>query len=136
MRDLGKANTIPMTAAGGDALLTISYWQDIGHLHTFARARLIVLAGTWWAAQHKKYPQIGIMHETNVRCAEGRMGEYLSELTSCRHGRVNAIAEPCITCDECTCSPDQVSSQGVERHSSQARQYNNAGEGRRMEDDG
>ena len=64
MIDLGKANTMPMTTAGGNALVTISYWKDIEHLHAFAQGPTHRLGWDWWAAQNKKYPHIGIMHET------------------------------------------------------------------------
>lgn len=64
MIDLGKVDTFPMTTACGDALVTISHWKDIEHLHTFACGPTHRLGWDWWAGQHNKYPQIGIMHET------------------------------------------------------------------------
>lgn len=64
MIDLGKANTMQMATAGGNALVTISYWKDIEHLHAFAHGPTHRLGWDWWAAQNKKYPHIGIMHET------------------------------------------------------------------------
>lgn len=64
MIDLGKANTMQMATAGGNALVTISYWKDIEHLHGFAHGPTHRLGWDWWAAQNKKYPHIGIMHET------------------------------------------------------------------------
>lgn len=62
--DLGKANTMPIATAGGNALVTISYWKDIEHLHAFAHGPTHRLAWDWWTAENKKYPHIGIMHET------------------------------------------------------------------------
>ena len=62
--DLGKANTMPMATAGGNALMTISYWKDIEHLHAFAHGPTHRLGWDWWAAENKKYPHLGIMHET------------------------------------------------------------------------
>lgn len=65
MIDLGKADTMPMATAGGNALVTISYWKDIEHLHAFANQGAAHRLGwDWWAAENKKYPHIGIMHET------------------------------------------------------------------------
>lgn len=62
--DLGKANTMPMATAGGNALVTISYWKDIEHLHAFAQGPTHRLGWDWWAAHNKAHPHIGIMHET------------------------------------------------------------------------
>lgn len=53
-----------MTTAGGNALLTISYWKDIEHLHAFAHGSTHRLGWDWWTAENKKHPHIGIMHET------------------------------------------------------------------------
>ena len=64
MIDLGKATTMPMATAGGNVLVTISYWKSIEHLHAFAHGPTHRLGWDWWAAQNKKYPHIGIMHET------------------------------------------------------------------------
>lgn len=61
---LGKTNPMPMATAGGNALVTISYWKDIEHLHAFALGPTHRLGWDWWAAQNKKYPHLGIMHET------------------------------------------------------------------------
>lgn len=61
---LGKATTMPMATAGGNVLVTISYWKSIEHLHAFAHGPTHRLGWDWWAAQNKKYPHIGIMHET------------------------------------------------------------------------
>lgn len=55
---------MPMATAGGNALVTISYWKDIEHLHAFAQGPTHRLGWDWWAAQNKKYPHLGIMHET------------------------------------------------------------------------
>ena len=55
---------MPMATAGGNVLVTISYWKSIEHLHAFAHGPTHRLGWDWWAAQNKKYPHIGIMHET------------------------------------------------------------------------
>ena len=64
MIDLGKSTTMPMATAGGNALVTISYWKDIEHLHAFAHGPIHRLGWDWWNAENHKYPHIGIMHET------------------------------------------------------------------------
>ena len=48
MTDLGKANTMPMATAGGNALVTISYWKDIEHLHAFAQGSTHRVGWDWF----------------------------------------------------------------------------------------
>ena len=62
--DLGKSDSMTMATAGGNATVTISYWKDMEHLHAFANGPSHRLGWDWWAAENKKYPHIGIMHET------------------------------------------------------------------------
>ena len=64
MTDLGKSDNMPMATAGGNALVTISYWKDIEHLHAFAHGPTHRLGWNWWVTENQKYPHIGIMHET------------------------------------------------------------------------
>ena len=53
-----------MATAGGNAIVTITYWKDIEHLHAFAQGPTHREGWDWWAAENKKYPHLGIMHET------------------------------------------------------------------------
>ena len=63
--DLGKAaiTTMP-TPGGGTALITISYWRSIDHLHAFAASPLHKAGWEWYGSIMKKWPHIGILHET------------------------------------------------------------------------
>ena len=62
--DLGKSSDLTMATAGGNVTSTISYWKDIEHLQAFANGPSHRLGLDWWASESKKYPHIGIMHET------------------------------------------------------------------------
>jgi hypothetical protein len=62
---LGKTDNMTMvTPGGGNALVSISYWKSIEHLHHFARGPSHMVGWNWWADTQKQWPHIGIMHET------------------------------------------------------------------------
>ena len=62
---LGKSTSTNMpTPGGGSALVTISYWRSIDHLHAFAASPVHKEGWEWFASITKKWPHIGIMHET------------------------------------------------------------------------
>ena len=64
MTDFGKSSNMTMETAGGNALVTISYWKDMEHLHAFAHGPAHRLGWDWWVKENRKHPHIGIMHET------------------------------------------------------------------------
>ena len=55
--------TMP-TPGGGNALITLSYWKSIDHLHAFAQGPSHKLGWDFWSKTNKQWPHIGIMHET------------------------------------------------------------------------
>lgn len=62
---LGKSDTMTMpTPGGGNALITMSYWKSIEHLHAFAQGPSHKLGWDFWSKTNKQWPHIGIMHET------------------------------------------------------------------------
>ena len=62
---LGKSTITTMpTPGGGVALVTISYWRSIDHLHAFAASPLHKAGWEWFGSIAKKWPHIGILHET------------------------------------------------------------------------
>ncbi|KAL6721911.1 hypothetical protein ACLMJK_001016 [Lecanora helva] len=62
---LGKSTITTMpTPGGGSALITISYWRSIDHLHAFAASPLHKAGWEWFGQITKKWPHIGILHET------------------------------------------------------------------------
>ncbi|KAL8867013.1 MAG: hypothetical protein Q9174_005936 [Haloplaca sp. 1 TL-2023] len=66
---IGKSTVfMPVPAsdeASGVALIIISYWKSIEHLHAFAQGPAHRKGWDWWEAEaRKKHPHLGIMHET------------------------------------------------------------------------
>ena len=62
---LGKSEVMTMpTPGGGNALVTLSYWKSIEHLHAFAQGPSHKLGWDFWSRTSKQWPHIGIMHET------------------------------------------------------------------------
>ncbi|KAK0507188.1 hypothetical protein JMJ35_010226 [Cladonia borealis] len=62
---LGKSDAMILpTPGGGNALVTMSYWKSIEHLHAFAQGPSHKLGWDWWSMTNKQWPHIGIMHET------------------------------------------------------------------------
>ena len=53
-----------VTPSGGNAILALSYWKDIEHLHAFARGPSHTTGWNWWGETQKQWPHIGIFHET------------------------------------------------------------------------
>ncbi len=52
------------TPGGGSALITISYWRSIDHLHAFAASPIHKEGWEWYGQIQRKWPHIGILHET------------------------------------------------------------------------
>ncbi|CAL8579863.1 hypothetical protein XPA_005593 [Xanthoria parietina] len=53
------------TASSSPAVVTISYWKSIEHLHAFASGPAHRKGWDWWASTaRKQFPHLGIMHET------------------------------------------------------------------------
>ena len=52
------------TPGGGIAVVTLSYWKSIEHLHAFAQGPSHKLGWDFWSKTNKQWPHIGIMHET------------------------------------------------------------------------
>ncbi|KAL8725571.1 MAG: hypothetical protein Q9166_007273 [cf. Caloplaca sp. 2 TL-2023] len=66
---IGKSTSfIPVPAtetSSGPAIITISYWKSIEHLHAFAHGPAHRQGWDWWMNKaREKYPHLGIMHET------------------------------------------------------------------------
>ena len=62
---LGKATNMTMpTPGGGSAFVTVSYWRSIEHLHAFAASPTHKAGWEWYGSITKKWPHIGILHET------------------------------------------------------------------------
>ena len=83
--------TMP-TPGGGNALVTLSYWKSIEHLHAFAQGPSHKLGWNFWSNTNKQLPHIGIMHETYAVPADSweniyqnhhpvGMGEFISPET-------------------------------------------------------
>ncbi|KAL8801252.1 MAG: hypothetical protein Q9182_004601 [Xanthomendoza sp. 2 TL-2023] len=60
-----KVAVFLLDASSGPAIVTISYWKSIEHLHAFANGPAHRQGWNWWMAEaRKQYPHLGIMHET------------------------------------------------------------------------
>ena len=53
-----------MNDKSGRTVVTLSYWQDLDHLHAFAQGASHRAGWDWWTKVAKEHPHIGIMHET------------------------------------------------------------------------
>ena len=65
---IGKSTTLvslPSTSNSGPALINLSYWKSAAHLHAYASSPTHRRGLDWWFSTAKKrYPHLGIMHET------------------------------------------------------------------------
>ncbi|KAL9023793.1 MAG: hypothetical protein Q9180_008104 [Flavoplaca navasiana] len=73
---LGKSTSLlplPTTpTSSSPTILNISYWQSLSHLHAFAQSPAHRSGWEWWGTRaRKRYPHLGIMHET-YEAAKGR----------------------------------------------------------------
>ncbi|KAL8878910.1 MAG: hypothetical protein Q9192_008346, partial [Flavoplaca navasiana] len=73
---LGKSTSLlplPTTpTSSSPTILNISYWHSLTHLHAFAQSPAHRSGWDWWSSQaRKRYPHLGIMHET-YEAAKGR----------------------------------------------------------------
>ncbi|KAL9601155.1 MAG: hypothetical protein Q9179_002959 [Wetmoreana sp. 5 TL-2023] len=62
---LGKTPTLIATEEDcTNTLVWISYWRSLEDLHSFARGETHRAGWDWYSKEQKKYPHIGIQHET------------------------------------------------------------------------
>ncbi|KAL8724487.1 MAG: hypothetical protein Q9166_007921 [cf. Caloplaca sp. 2 TL-2023] len=62
---LGKTPTLIATEEDcTNTLVWISYWRSLEDLHSFARGETHRAGWDWYTEQQKRYPHIGIQHET------------------------------------------------------------------------
>lgn len=76
---LGKSSGFTAAQDGaGNAIITISYWRSIEHLHAFAHGDAHRAGWDWWNRTIKQHDHLGIMHETFAVPANGWENIYVN----------------------------------------------------------
>ncbi|MCJ1314665.1 hypothetical protein MMC25_008347 [Agyrium rufum] len=62
---LGKTSALlSTTSTASNAILSISYWRSMAHLQAFALGKSHREGWDWFSKNTRRYPHLGIMHET------------------------------------------------------------------------
>lgn len=62
--DLGRSSDMLATDdEAGNAIITLSYWRSMQHLHEFARSPVHRAGWEWFERTTKTHPHLSMMHE-------------------------------------------------------------------------